>query len=90
MEHGFVLGKNLDARNMLAGAPPPEAAAPAKAKPKKKPVRKAPARPARRAKPVEAEQPKEVPLLPLPDSGELRPPSEDDGAFTSDTVNSGI
>jgi hypothetical protein len=90
MDRGFVLGKNLDARNMLAGAPPPDAeSAPAKPKTKKKPARaKAPKRSAPRVR--ETEQPKDVPLLPLPNEGELRPPSEDDGAFSSDTVNSGI
>ena len=34
--------------------------------------------------------PKEVPLLPLPNEGELRPPAEDDGAFNADTVRSGL
>ncbi len=77
--NGIVMGKNIEARQMLAGAPPPEAP-----KAKKKPVKKAV--PRRRV----IEEPREVPLLPLPDSGELRPPAEDDGAFGSDTVNSGI
>jgi hypothetical protein len=82
--NGLVMGKNAEARQMLAGGPPPEAP-----KAKKKPSKKAgPKRaPKRRAAP---EEPKEVPLLPLPDSGELRPPAEDDGSFGSDTVNSGI
>lgn len=88
MERGFVIGKNLDAKNMLAGAPPAEAKPKAKPAAKKKPARAKARKPARRA-PAAAE-PKEVPLLPLPDSNDLRPPSEDDGAFTSDTVNSGI
>lgn len=77
--NGIVTGKNIEARQMLAGAPPPEAP-----KAKKKPVKKA--APRRRV----IEEPKEVPLLPLPDSGELRPPAEDDGTFGSDTINSGI
>lgn len=77
--NGIVAGKNLEARQMLAGTPPPDAP-----KPKKKPVKKAVKR-----RPV-IEEPKEVPLMPLPDSGELRPPSEDDGQFGSDTVNQGI
>jgi hypothetical protein len=80
---GLVIGKSLEARQMLAGTPPSEAAPPA---PKKKaPAKKKPAK--RRAV---IEEPKEVPLLPLPDSGELRPPAEDDGSFGSDTINSGI
>lgn len=77
--NGIVTGKNIEARQMLAGSPPPEAP-----KAKKKPVKKA--APRRRV----IEEPKEVPLLPLPDSGELRPPAEDDGSFGSDTINSGI
>lgn len=77
--NGIVMGKNIEARQMLAGSPPAEA-------PKaKKPVKKS--APKRRAV---IETPKEVPLLPLPDSGELRPPAEDDGSFGSDTINSGI
>lgn len=78
--NGIVMGKNIEARQMLAGSPPPE---PPKAK--KKPVKRRRA-PARRV----IEEPKEVPLLPLPDSGELRPPAEDDGTFGSDTIDSGI
>ncbi|MBI2789231.1 MAG: hypothetical protein HYX59_11160 [Elusimicrobia bacterium] len=78
--NGIVMGKNIEARQMLAGGPPPEAP-----KAKKKPAKKAAYK--RR---VENETPKEVPLLPLPDSGELRPPAEDDGSFGSDTINSGI
>ncbi|MCM2304096.1 MAG: hypothetical protein NDJ72_05295, partial [Elusimicrobia bacterium] len=78
--NGIVMGKNIEARQMLAGGPPPEAP-----KARKKPAKKAPAK----RRPV-VEEPKEVPLLPLPDSGELRPPAEDDGTFGSDTVNSGI
>ncbi|MCR4295583.1 MAG: hypothetical protein NUW21_08615, partial [Elusimicrobia bacterium] len=78
--NGIVKGKNIEARQMLAGSPPPE---PPKAK--KKPVKRRRA-PARRV----IEEPKEVPLLPLPDSGELRPPAEDDGTFGSDTIDSGI
>ncbi|UPT74327.1 MAG: hypothetical protein M0D55_00825 [Elusimicrobiota bacterium] len=61
---GLVMGKNLEARQMLAGAPPAEAAPVKKAKaPKKKPVKRRPV----------YEEPKELPQLPLPDSGELRP-----------------
>ncbi len=78
--NGLVMGKNIEARQMLAGGPPPE-----EPKAKKKPAKKASSK--RRAAP---EEPKEVPLLPLPDSGELRPPAEDDGTFGSDTINSGI
>lgn len=82
--NGIVRGKNIEARQMLAGGPPPEAPK-AKKKPAKKPVKKAVFK--RRAV---RETPKEVPLLPLPGSGELRPPAEDDGTFGSDTINSGI
>lgn len=90
MERGFVIGKNLDAKNMLAGGPRGEPTKPkAKAKPRKAPSRAKPAKRAAR-RPVEDVQPKEVPLLPLPEEGELRPPAEDDGAFRSDTVNSGL
>lgn len=78
--NGLVKGKNIEARQMLAGGAPAEAP-----KAKKKPVKKTPTR----RRPV-SEEPKEVPLLPLPDSGELRPPAEDDGTFGSDTINSGI
>ncbi len=78
---GLVIGKNIEARQMLAGGPPPDEAPKKKPKPaKKKAVKRRPA----------VEEPKEVPLLPLPDSGELRPPAEDDGRFGSDTINSGI
>lgn len=83
--NGLVVGKNLEARQMLAGAAPPEAP---KAKPKavkKTGTKRAP----KKRRPV-VEEPKEVPLLPLPDSGELRPPAEDDGSFGSDTINSGL
>lgn len=78
---GLVMGKNLEAREMLAGGPPAEPVKPKKAK--------GPAKKAVKRRPV-VEEPKEVPLLPLPDSGELRPPAEDDGTFGSDTINSGI
>ncbi|MBI3288707.1 MAG: hypothetical protein HYZ74_04235 [Elusimicrobia bacterium] len=81
VQRGMVIGKNLDARQMLAGGSP----APEKTKKKKA---AAPRRKVRKPAPVE--EPKVVPLLPLPDSGELRPPAEDDGTFVPDTVNSGI
>ena len=75
---------------MLAGGPR-GAVEPAKdkAKSKKKPSRPKPAKRAEKRR-AEAEAPKEVPQLPLPNEGELRPPAEDDGAFRSDTVNSGL
>ena len=82
--NGLVRGKNPEARQMLAGGPPPEAP---RAK-KKTPKKAGPKRAAKR--PAAVEESKEVPLLPLPDSGELRPPAEDDGTFGSDTVNPGI
>ncbi len=84
--NGLVMGKNLEARQMLAGGPPPEPPKAAKKKPAKKAAKKAAPKKRRAA----VEEPKEVPLLPLPDSGELRPPAEDDGTFGSDTVNQGI
>jgi len=36
------------------------------------------------------ESAREVPQMPLPGEGELKPPAEDDGAFATDTVNSGL
>ncbi len=91
MDRGFVIGKNLDAQNMLAGGPRAE-----EPKIEKKPKQVA----SRKKKPAAAKKiarrppedltPKEVPLLPLPNEGDLRPPAEDDGAFNSDTVNSGL
>ena len=91
MDRGFVIGKNIDAKSVLAGGPRPAAE---KAKPKAKP-RKPVSRPKKGAKraalrAADAAAPKEVPLLPLPNAGELRPPAEDDGAFNSDTVKSGL
>jgi hypothetical protein len=86
MDRGFVIGKNLDAKSVLAGGPRPGADKP-KAKPRKT-SKKAPKRSAKRA--ADDITPKDVPLLPLPNEGELRPPAEDDGAFNSDTVNSGL
>ena len=87
MDRGFVIGKNLDAKSVLAGGPRVAEKAKPKAKPRKPSRKKAP-RAARR--PAEDVTPKEVPLLPLPTEGDLRPPAEDDGAFNSDTVNSGL
>ncbi|MFI5351017.1 MAG: hypothetical protein ACHQ2Z_15850 [Elusimicrobiota bacterium] len=89
MDRGFVIGKNLDAQRVLAGGPRAveEKAKPkAKARAASKRARKTAKRAARKAAGDVA--PKNVPLLPLPDEGELRPPAEDDGAFTSDTVHS--
>jgi hypothetical protein len=90
-DRGFVIGKNLDAKNVLSGVLRGDDA---KTKPAAKAKSRKPSRakPAKRAarRPVEDAQPKEVPLLPLPNEGELRPPAEDDGAFRSDTVNSGM
>ncbi|MDE2490075.1 MAG: hypothetical protein KGM24_04460, partial [Elusimicrobia bacterium] len=83
MGPGLVIGKNLPARKLLSGEPAAERRKP---KPRPKPKR----RPVRRAVRRVEETPKQVPLLPLPQEGALRPPAEDDGAFGSDTVNSGI
>lgn len=84
MSMGLVFGKNLEAQRMLAGSAP--RLADEKAKPKAKP------RPAKRAvkRAAVVEPPKEVPLMPLPNEGELKPPAEDDAAFGTDTVNSGL
>ncbi|MDX6768828.1 MAG: hypothetical protein SF051_04800, partial [Elusimicrobiota bacterium] len=87
MARRFILAKNPEARQMLAGAPPPVETKPAAPKKRSKP-RAAP-KPKPRPRP-EPEEPKEVPLLPLPGEGELRPPAEDDGAFGADTVGGGI
>jgi hypothetical protein len=91
MDRGFVIGKNLDATSVLAGGPRAVAET---AKPKAKPRKPAsrPKKAAKRAVKRAADDitPKDVPLLPLPNEGELRPPAEDDGAFNSDTVNSGL
>jgi hypothetical protein len=89
MDRGFVIGKNIDAKSVLAGGP---RAVAENAKPKAKPrkpasrAKKAAKRPVKR--PAADAAPKDVPLLPLPSEGELRPPAEDDGAFNSDTVDS--
>ncbi|MFI5361556.1 MAG: hypothetical protein ACHQ49_06275 [Elusimicrobiota bacterium] len=80
MDRGFVIGKNADAKSVLAGGAP----APEKARAKKRKTA-----PRRKKAAKAAAAPKSVPLLPLPSEGELRPPSEDDGAFNADTVNSG-
>jgi len=85
MDRGFVIGKNLDAKSVLAGGPRVSAEKPKAKSKSRKPGRKKTAR-----RPAETATPKEVPLLPLPDEGALRPPAEDDGAFNSDTVNSGL
>lgn len=96
---GLVYGKNLEAQRMLAGSAPrleepkPKAKARPKSQPKPqaktpKPARTVARRAARHAAAVEP--PKEVPLMPLPDTGELKPPAEDDAAFGTDTVNSGL
>ena len=89
MDRGFVTGKNVDAKSVLAGGPRAVAEKP-KARPSKPRgrVRKAAKRAVKRAAGDVA--PKAVPLLPLPMEGEMRPPAEDDGAFNSDTVNSGL
>ena len=89
MDRGFVIGKNLDAKSVLAGGPRAVAETKPKAKPRRTASRKkTPKRSVKRA--ADDITPKEVPLLPLPNEGELRPPAEDDGAFNSDTVNSGL
>lgn len=84
MPRFLVIGKSPEARQMLAGTPP-AVEDPPKPKPKKK---TAAAKPKPRSAP-RVEEPKEVPLLPLPGDGELRPPAEDDGTFGSDTIRGG-
>ena len=90
MSLGLIYGKNLEAQRMLAGSAPrlTDQKPKPRAKPKAKTSRPAAKRPARRA--AAAEIPREVPLMPLPDEGELKPPAEDDSAFGADTVNSGL
>ena len=94
MDRGFVIGKNLEAKNLLAGGPPaapraaPEKAAPRAKARKPAPRRKKAAKAVKRT--AEDITPQDVPLLPLPDEGELKPPAEDDGAFNADTVNTGL
>jgi len=98
MSMGLVFGKNLEAQRMLAGSAPrtgeakPKVRAQPKAKAKAAPrpaARKAAKRAAKQAAAAE-ESAKEVPLMPLPGESELKPPAEDDGAFATDTVNSGL
>ncbi len=87
MGRGFVIGKNLDAKSVLAGGP---RAAAKQAKPQAK-RRNQVARPKKTVKRAIADRPpKDVPLLPLPKAGELRPPAEDDGTFDAETDNSGL
>ncbi|OGR96490.1 MAG: hypothetical protein A2V88_09510 [Elusimicrobia bacterium RBG_16_66_12] len=92
MSMGLIFGKNLEAQRMLAGSAPRAAdgkpKAKAKTKTKAKALRPAARRAAKRA--VVSESAKEVPLIPLPNEGELTPPAEGDAAFGADTVNPGL
>jgi hypothetical protein len=86
-DRGYVLGKNRDAQELLAGGAPRLTV---KTASKPKPQRRAAAR-RRTAAPAAAADdgsPRAVPQLPLPSEGELHAPSEDDGDFGSDTVKS--
>jgi hypothetical protein len=84
-ERGYVLGKNRDARDLLAGGGPAGAStAPAPKKKAHKPRRRAPA-PAS-ASTGDDDVPRAVPQLPLPTDGQLHAPAADDGDFGSDTV----
>jgi hypothetical protein len=95
MEHGLVIGKNIDAKSILSSGPratdapsasPAKAKAKAKAAPRaRKPAKRAAKRAARAARPAPVEN-KPVPQLPLPSTTELRPPAEDDGSFQTDAV----
>ncbi len=79
LQRQIVLGRNPDARQLLAGEP---------AKPKKrpsKPRRKAKKKAARR-KPRAAAPSRPPDLLPLPTDAELMPPAEDDASFHDPTV----
>lgn len=94
MSMGLVFGKNLEAQRMLAGGAPRLEARTSEIKAKyRAPVRRsksaAKAKPAVKPAPAAA-PPKEIPLMPLPDDKELLPPVEDDGAFGSETVNTGL
>lgn len=92
MEHGFVIGKNLDAKNMLGGIDvkqAPKKARPAAAK-HKSPAARRITSPRASQRTRRNDHPGRVPLLPLPSESELRPPSQDEGGFMPDTVNSDI
>ncbi|MBI4060824.1 MAG: hypothetical protein HY403_05280 [Elusimicrobia bacterium] len=82
--NGIVVGKNVEASQMLAGGAPLAAPRAEKRRVKTTAPKRAPKR---RAAPAAS---KEIPLLPLPDSGELRPPAEDGGAFDADAADTGI
>jgi len=88
-ERGYVLGKNRDAKDLLAGGGPRITAKNTVAV---KPHKKAPARKRKAARAPtassDADSTKPVPQLALPTDGELHAPAEDDGDFGSDTVKS--
>ncbi len=85
---GYVLGKNRDAHDMLAGGGPVasgvETPKRARRRKAKKPARRPRARP-RGAAPAES-TPEDMPQLPLPPTQDAAPPSEGDGDFGSDTI----
>jgi hypothetical protein len=98
MARGFVMGKNSDAQSMLAGGSPAREESSAKT-PQAPSVNKRRASVRRKAAQASApparEQnqesaPKDVEPLPLPADGELHPPTENDGSFGADTVNSSL
>lgn len=85
MDPGFVIGKNLDAKSLLAGRPLPAAPAARKAPPRSSSSRRKTFAPRASHRVITDSTPPDLPQLPLPDSGDLRPPSENDGAFTPET-----
>lgn len=78
-----VKGKNPQARDLLAGGGKPAAKPLAKHAPKRRQVRRMSATAA-------GAPARQLPLLPLPSDTDLLPPSEDDAAFHSDTVQPGL
>ncbi|MEK7383353.1 MAG: hypothetical protein AAB262_08715 [Elusimicrobiota bacterium] len=86
MSMGMVFGKNLEAQRLLAGSAPRMV----DEKPKAKPQTRRPAVKRAKKRVIVAETPNQVPLMPLPNEWELKPPAEDDAAFGADTPDSGL
>jgi hypothetical protein len=98
LQHGYLIGKNRDARDLLGGGGPrASGAAPAKRRSSRrsrpKPAAPAPDEAAPAAPPAEEaapapplESPQEVPLLPLPSESAAPARAEGPGDFGSDTV----